>query len=260
MKECGIMPRILAHLYMAPLEDFPANHGKERNDLILNIINNQPKRVSFSWYYIPIETPEHKAILQVSTDALKIDGIRINVSAALMQSICDIYGCILPTAKICDLIYQNADIKILPCPRPISSTTKTMIAHSLDVDKQLSGKDVEGKLISTVGKNWVLNNSSLLHKIDGKPSGCNYGWHFSTPTFMNQHWEASVSLPNVRVVQGCGFFHDAYFHADYSQICRLVSRSCEINGGKMDMVDVLQNKKLANIFSHQGVLNILRVP
>jgi hypothetical protein len=244
------------------LSDFPSTHGKTREDLILDIVEKQQDRLSYDWYSLKIEHKGHNAQFFVMSDALKIDGIRINVTAHTQQVIADKWGCTLLTAKLSDLIWHNADIRLKPCPRKITSSTKGMINHSQDIDKQLEDIDCSGKLLSTVGKNWIITN-----KLISKPGiACNHGWHFSGNSFQGINGNVNPSLlknPETKtywkLIQSMGTAHDSINHSDYSQICRLVCRECIINGKTMDLIDVFKDKTLSTLVNHDGVLNYTRV-
>ena len=241
------------------LDDFPATQGPEREAKILECVRS--KIGTFSLVTISSEYNGHQAQFQVFEDALKIDGVRVNVTARTQQQIADLLGCILPTAKLYDLMWLECPHKISPHPRPIDSSTKAMIAHSKQIDEDLAKSNSKG-LKATVGKTWIIDNSLAT-----KPSkACNYGWHFSGTTFkgIKGHLaESKLKDPNtndyIRVIQPASLFHDSS-HTDYSQVCVLVSRKCVVDGQEMDILDVLKSPELANLANHNGVLKILRQP
>lgn len=253
------------------LDDFPKVHGDAREEHIVDIVKNQFERVSFNWYPLTIEYKGNVGKFYVMNDALKIDGVRINATAATQQVIADELGGMLLTAKLSDYIWNNADIRLQPCPRPITSTTQAMIDHSKDVDNQLNGVDTKDKLISTVGKNWIIDNLLLNNRFTDQ--AINYGWHFVGNSFQGIKGDVNVSLlknPEThmywRLIQSRGSHHNAGTeknlgsgHVDYSQIVRLVFRSCEVDGKNMDLDDVLQNSNLSWLASHEGIINARRI-
>lgn len=195
--------------------------------------------------------------LNVMDDALKVDGVRVNVSATSAQRLADIFDASLPTAMVADMMYVSATRSVNPCPMPISSTVASMIKHSQNVDNLLKGK-TEG-LASTVGKHWVLDR-----KIEGTPDkACNYGWHFRGPSFQGITGfpvaSSSVTGQSVKVIQPNATAHDR-LHSDYSQICQLVSQQCWVGGVEMRFENLLKDDKLARLISHQGPLKIDRQP
>lgn len=243
------------------LEDFPLSHGPDRENLILDIVKNQQDRLSYEWCSLKVEHNGHNGVFFVMTDALKIDGIRINVTADTEQRIADHWGASLMTAKISDLIWHNADIRLKPCLRSITSSTQAMIEHSQDIDKQLDGVDYDGKLLSTIGKHWILSNK-LLYKTG---MVCNHGWHFEGNNFQGIKGNINPSLLKNplnkmywRMIQAEGTRHNN-MHCDYSQICRLMTRECEIDGKKMDLLDVFKNKELSKLINNDGILHYTRI-
>jgi len=111
-----------------------------------------------------------------------------------------------------------------------------------------------GAILQTVGKHWVLTN-----KIASNGKSGNYGWHFKGATFGGQKFEASVSLPGVRVIQGVGTAHDR-FHADYSQTCVLASQACIYQGQERVLSDLLVDPEASKLLSVEGPLQITRQP
>jgi len=244
------------------LNDFPSKHGPDREKLILDIVDNQQDRLSYSWYPLNVEQDGHMATFYVMDDALKIDGVRVNVTADTEQRIADRWGAMLLTAKLSDLIWHHAEVRLEPCPRKITSSTKGMIEHSLDVDDQLN-HDPEGKLISTVGKNWIIDEK-LANK---KGMACNHGWHFKGNSFQGIKGNVNPSLlknPDTktywRLIQSLGTAHDFNNHTDYSQICRLVTRECIVDEETRDLVEILKDPELAKLASHTGPLSVFRQP
>jgi len=117
----------------------------------------------------------------------------------------------------------------------------------------LPGASVE--IVQTVGKHWVLT-PKLLNKAD---VACNYGWHFKGATFGGQKFEASVSLPGVRVIQGMGTAHDR-FHADYSQNCVLARQACTWREEPALLSDLLTDPEASKLISVEGPLPTTRQP
>lgn len=242
------------------LSDFPKVHGKDREDKILNIIDNDPQRLHYTWISLDVESEGNVAKFFVMNDALKIDGIRVNVTADTQQRIADKLGAMLLTAKLSDLIWHHADIRLKPCTMPITSTTEAMIKHSQNVERQLKNIDYSEKLVSTVGKDWIIDQKML-----NKHVSINHGWHFEGNSYMGIKGNVNPSLlknPKTeqywRLIQSIGSAHKGTEHTDYSQICRLVTRECFINNEKMDIIDVLKDKKLCNLASHCGPMSIFR--
>jgi hypothetical protein len=113
---------------------------------------------------------------------------------------------------------------------------------------------VNGQILQTVGKHWVLTN-----KIAKNGMAANYGWHFKGQAFGGEKFEPTVSLPNVRVIQGVGTKHDAA-HADYSQTCVLASQACIYKGENRLLSDLLVDPEASKLLSVEGPLQITRQP
>lgn len=249
----------------------PPKAGAERNEYILNAIRNHQYDVPFGT--VTSQTPDgkHTAKFQVFADALKIDGIRINVSAALAQQIADLLGCSLPTAKLMDLTFMQRDVTLPPFPAAkigvnlsVMDSTEAMIKESQMIDSALAAQGNPTGIINTVGKGWVLDNGMLdafgkPKLLSGVPMAVNYGWAFEN-TYDGQKFDPSASAPSlVRVIQGRGYRHDCK-HTDYSQMCLLVDRNCTVDGQNADLLDVFKDPELAKLASHEGVLKVLRQP
>lgn len=209
------------------------------------------------WTEISYTIGDKTIRLNVMEDALKISGVRVNVSATLEQKLADLFGASLLTPQVADLIYVSATRRADPAPMPISFSVASMTKHSSNVDSRLIGDG----LASTVGKHWVLDK-----QLETKPkAACNYGWHFTGPSFQGIKGFPCASKINscnsnpVRVIQPNATAHDAA-HQDYSQICQLVSQVCWINDVEYRFSDVLADVDLNVLVSHQGPLKVLRQP
>jgi hypothetical protein len=210
------------------------------------------------WAPIVSSAGGHDAIFLVMADALKVDGIRINVSARLEQQIADVLNCSLLTPKLADLIWAQKAVKLPPMPRQITASTQAMESQSQKLDAALAGQD---GLVCTVGKHWCIDKDLQAHP--GKAE--NYGWHFDGANFQGITGEVCASLMKdshgsyVRLIQGRGWAHDMS-HVDYSQNCVLAAKQCWVDGVIMNLADVLAGAALAPLASHNGVTTIFRQP
>jgi len=196
------------------LEDLPEKLN-DREKKILDIIQNQPARVSHTWY--PVITPD--ATYVVSAQPIRIDGILISLSASMQIQVAKLWDCSLLTAKLVDIIHKYADVVIEPCPRMISSTKSAMILHSQSVDKQLLKYDTKNKLVSTCGKDWIEVEKKTING-----NATNYGWCINTTQSL---WKGIKTFPStingIRLIQPIGNQHNPS-HNDYSQNSRFISR------------------------------------
>lgn len=257
----------------------PPDAGPARDQAILARLRasaSDPGAMTLRWGTVESQVTGHAGRFHVFADALKIDGTRILVSAALAQTIADELGCMLLTPKLADLLWAQRTVTLRPRPQPATAqmgSTAAMVAQSEWIDGQIASLPDLGTLnldpvgggpsaiVQTVGKHWVLTNQLLAHP--GR--AVNYGWHFEG-TFPGADgkpstWAPCASLagPGCRVIQGMGWAHDAQ-HTDYSQNCVLVARACEVDGREMDLAGVLADPELAPLVSHEGPLKILRQP
>jgi hypothetical protein len=239
--------------------DLPVNAGPEREAAILDHV--RAGRHAITWGTVTSTTNDRTAVFDVFADALTIDNVRVNVSAETAQRIADLFGCALLTPKLADLLWAQRAVTLPPFPRPITSSTAAMIAHSEDIDRALAKAPYAGGIVSTVGKHWVLDNALATKK--GR--AMNYGWHFAGPAFQGLRGEVTASALRdangalVRLIQGRGTAHDGR-HVDYSQTCVLVARRCLLDGKDAWLDDILKDPTLAPLASHQGVMTVLRQP
>lgn len=245
----------------------PPNATSEREQAIRNHVRNGNFEVS--WGKITSTHGDRTAEFWVFADALKIDGVRVNVSAETQQVIADLLGCTLLTPKLADLLWAQRAVTLPPFPRGNTkgmSTTQAMFEHSEKLDKALAKLGFTVGIIGTTGKHWVIDNSIADgRKLDGAEVACNYGWHFEGAKFDGQSFEVTASQMKdakgqfVRLIQGRGTRHNLK-HTDYSQVCVLVSRECTVDGQAMDLLDLLRDPALAPLASHQGVMKCVRQP
>ena len=209
---------------------------------------------------ITSEIPGHTASFNVMADALKVNGVRVNLSAAGQQRVADALNCLLLTPKLADLIWYQRVVTLPPFPRSatqhdlqVMGTVERMIWHSQKIDSALAalGGAGAGGLICTVGKHWVIDDALLAHPNKAE----NYGWH-NTQTGPGCVTRESTTC---RVIQDPGWAHNA-LHADYSQTCVLVSRQCTVDGQPMDLETLLQDPTLAPLASSTGAMKVLRQP
>jgi hypothetical protein len=195
----------------------------------------------------------------VMKDALKIDGIRVNVSAELQQKLADIFNASLLTAHVADLMFINAVHRVEPCPMTISSTVDSMIKHSRQIDKKI-GTKITG-LVASPGKHWILDK-----KLDMNPrKSCNYGWHFIGNNYKGIKGHPVASKQNnlsgaaISVIQPNACAHDMK-HSDYSQICQLVSQECWIDGVARKFSEVIADPTSSYLATTGGTLSNVRQP
>lgn len=218
--------------------------------------------IEFGWSSITAMGPHGDQVcFEVFSDAAKIDGVRFMVTAIETQELADALGLMMTTPKIEDLIAIDAEITIAPITQIKGNITALAKSedYSAAIDKALEGKDTEGKLISTVGKSWVLVNRLGQGGLKyGIHAACNYGWVHSSSRY-------NAVTKGLKCWQTPGYAHNDV-HKDASQVLRLVNPKCTIlrrGSGTWEMADlkeVLSDDKLAPTVSHEGVLKVFRQP
>lgn len=207
---------------------------------------------------------------RVTSDAVKINGIRIPVSAATTDAAAAIIGALPTTAKVEDLIFRAAKyrapafpgILLASCPshacphaktdaggKPLYCTVNERlwrrgVEHSAQVEAMLGSAGAQaGDLVATVGKSWVLSN------VTPKGKAANYGWHSKHAPYL------SATIPD-RCWQPLSTAH-APSHFDYSQTLRLLHSKCKVNETERDTAEVLRDPALAKFLSHEGPIKNL---
>lgn len=151
----------------------------------------------------------------VTTDAVKVDGVRVPVSARTTQAVCDHLGVSPTTSLVEDMIHDAAGTVVVPptADASIMQTDGAVRGFSASIDKQIyeaGFRNVSG-IVSSVGKSWILDNAEL--NVPGRP--VNYG------LFRPDGPVKSVT-GKFRLWQDPGWAHANPDHWDYSQTLRLV--------------------------------------
>lgn len=236
---------------------------RQREQYVLDHV--RAGKYEIDWVPIKSMNEDDEVTLWVSADALKVEGVRVNVTAETQQRVADVLGAMLLTPKIADLVWLQADLVVPPFPRQITSSTEAMVEHSRKIDNAVEalGGAPPGTLVSTVGKHWVVDNL-LTHKSVG--TAMNYGWHFFGPSYQGIKGEPVASLEKdpktgmyYQLIQGRGTRHDMH-HVDYSQTANFVLRACHVNGEPAWLADVFTDDKLAHLVNVDGPLTVLRQP
>ena len=148
-----------------------------------------------------------------SADALRVHGVRVNVSHRLQLEIARLLGAQLPTQIVCDVRHTLAQVIVPPVVLPISSSVEAMVEHSRRIDQAIQERypdtDTSGLIVSSVGKTWIWGEQTR-----------NYGMHTDQKVYKGIKCEAST-VPGLYVIQGPWAKHGPD-HSDYSQTCQLV--------------------------------------
>lgn len=243
---------------MDNLFNFPKDI-KERHQYILECVSSGKYELEFT----PINISDGKNTLEiyVSKDVIKINGIRINVSARLQQQIADIIGISLITSKVSDAIFDNASLILEPSTREITSSTEAMIEYSQLIDQKIAVNPTD-KIICTLGKDWVLDNKATSTK------AVNYGWHIKSK---QNSWKGITIYPCAslmkdsktgayyKVIQQPSTWHNLE-QDDYSQKGRYMGIPCFLNGEQTTIQYIGSTPEYAGLISYQGVIINFRQP
>ena len=159
------------------------------------------------------------------------------------QRIADATGCLLPTRRMVDAIYSEAEVKLLPTPLPPSAAmtrVEAFVQHSAMVRTQRMQQAAAhplGSLVAGHKKDVVLSNR--LTNAPGKVAI--YGWH----------------RPDSKPIQPLYTGH-ADTWVDYSHGIRLVHQTAEINGKPRPLDEALRDPRFAALLSDEGPLASVR--
>jgi hypothetical protein len=180
-----------------------------------------------------------KAIYHVTPDYLAIgsdgDYFLTPLTPFTAQRLADRLGCMLPTPKMVDDIYANAEIHLTPAPIPPSpamTTVPVFLKHNETIVAQRKGKPL-GVLVAGHKKDVVITNKIL--PTSGKVAI--YGWH----------------KPDGKPIQPLYTGHTAAW-VDYSHGIRLGSRRMTVSGEPKTIDEVLADPRLAPVVSGEGVM------
>jgi hypothetical protein len=184
----------------------------------------------------------HTAVVWVMPDYLSIgsneDYVRVPLTRPTAVTIAADLGFVLPTRKIVDAVYDQADYRITPRPLPASPTmrsTEYYLRHNALIERALDGH-VPGALLAGHKKDLVLTN-----RLRGKERVAIYGWH----------------RDNGDPIQELSTYHGAGY-ADYSHGVRLVYAVVCVDGEPRSAFDVLEDPDLAPLLTYEGLLPRVR--
>lgn len=190
---------------------------------------------------VPIGQKDENILIYVMPDYLSIgsktDFVRIPLNFYTATEIATTWDLYLPTTKIVDHIYEQADCKLKPITLPPSSKMTTIeyfAKHeSLIASAEPKGR-IKEKIVAGHKKDIILSNK-LLKK---KNRIAIYGWHRNKD----------------QVIQPSSTVHRAGY-ADYSHGLRLILGKAWANGKWVSLSSILANEKLSRSFSNEGVMD-----
>ena len=163
------------------------------------------------------------------------DFVRVPVGLPAAASIAADLGFHLPTTKMVDAIYAQAEVRLPPAPMPPTaqmSSTDYFWRHNTMVEDQRRRSGTRAPVLTAGQKKDIVMSNRLLSK-PGRVAI--YGWH----------------RPNGRPIQPLSTVHGARY-ADYSHGVRLVSGIAFVNGAPYPLAEILQDPRLSPIVSDEG--------
>ena len=163
------------------------------------------------------------------------DFVRVPVGLPAAASIAADLGFMLPTTKMVDAIYAQADVRLPPAPMPPTAqmaSTDYFWRHHATVEEQ-RGRTGQVATALTAGQKKDIVLSNRLRSKAGRVAI--YGWH----------------RPNGKPIQPLSTVHGAYY-ADYSHGLRLVSSTAFVNGTPYPLAEILEDPQLSPIISSEG--------
>jgi len=180
------------------------------------------------------EGVKHTAVYDVMPDYLAVgsdtDFVRIPLTPMTALQIATGFGCALPTRKMVDAIYAQAEVKLEPHPMTEArESVKTFLDYNAIIEMQRAGKPL-GLLVAGNKKD-VVQSVRLLEKPNRVAI---YGWHKLDGT----------------PIQPLTIVHrDTY--VDYSHGIRLVKQTLVVDGKPTTIAAVLADPKLKTLLTDE---------
>ncbi|MBP7864952.1 MAG: carbohydrate binding domain-containing protein [Acidobacteria bacterium] len=164
------------------------------------------------------------------------DFLRVPVSAHLAQRIADRAGCLLPTRKMVNAIWAQAEVKLAPYtfnPADYDITSPDIFyQHNQQIEIQRANQPL-GALVAGIKKDICI--TPLLPTMPSPARVAIYGWH----------------QLNGAPIQPLSLVHQQDY-MDYSHGARLVRCDVLLDGRVAPMADLLADPDLASLLSDEG--------
>ena len=178
-------------------------------------------------------------LIWVAPDYLAIgsdsDFLRIPLTYPSATEIANAFGCVLPTKKIVNEIYNQSVVHLKPQPLPPGPEMRSSayyLKHQRLIEKQRADCPL-GELTSGHKKDIVITNR-LSRKTDRIAI---YGWH----------WLSGKPIQPLSTVHGARY-------ADYSHGVRLVWNTVWVNGEPRSIFEMLQDPIFAPLLTYEGTI------
>ena len=192
-------------------------------------------------HFLDVSGKDHICTYEVMPDYLSIgsdkDFCRIPMGPLTAQKIADLYGAVLPTAKLVDDIYKHSLIKLEPITYTPVGDENTLAAkfllHNKAIENQrIAAGGVLGQLIGGIKKDVVISNK-IIDSLR-QNNVVIYGWHKTDGT-------AIQPLTNI---------HKNYY-VDYSHGIRLLNEEILVDSVTMNIKSILSDSLLFKLLSNE---------
>lgn len=199
----------------------------QREDFVLNTLINLPKNeVVKTLQPVTVSGPDAtKITYYVMPDYITIDGMRVPMSGITAQKVADHFGMNLPTPKMVDEIYQNADVKVQA--QPLSGSGANING------KQYSGSDVVNQGVGfapfAINYNDKVNKQLADKGYDGKGIVAGFAKDIVPPINGTLGLYGMYDAKGKPIQGGNGQTpHEIQSHTEYGTYVRLVSPNVTI--------------------------------
>lgn len=233
-----------------------AKNDIEYHKIVLNSAVNDHHLAS--WHFITIENLKISVcpLLTIGDDK---DPTPVMVSATTQQLLADNLGAMLPTTKVMDEMFKQAELKISAITHPTWVSDKSMglpyrLVEQIDYLTK-AGATQYGTFAFGGWKSWCLSRQLDYHQMrEGSEAAVNHG------LYLKQGFQGvPVTRNGLFAYQVEGAAHGR-FEVDYSQCCVLMSNKCYIDDEQHNTADILQSPSLAHLLSYDGPLKEMRQP
>ncbi len=198
---------------------------------------------TFLTRFVPVEIAGSgvRVTLCVAPDYLAVgsdkDFLFVPMRLSTALHVAQRYGAVLPTVRIVDAVYEQADLKLAPQPLPPTDrmrSTAYYSEHNALVRRQREARGAAlGELTAGDKKDLVL--TERLRQMSDRVAI--YGWH------RGKH----------DPIQPLSTVHGARY-ADYSHGVRLVAAQAYVDGKPKSLVSLLGDPRLASVVNSEGAI------
>lgn len=220
------------------------------------------------WAPLRLAANGHVAVLRVSADAVRVcrggENVRETAGAYAFQQLADVFGALMPTAKILEERHRQATVKLEPMVAPlikpggdVGNVRPEEASGAIDRAIRQATDVVAGDwLVSNVGKQFVLDRAC------SEKVAVNHGFIVSLSACRNGQWRGTPTAESValgtswRVIQRRGTAHgfgESRDQDDYSQTVILVDDVCELDGVEVPTSRLYTELEYAPLVLHDGL-------